>query len=56
MDKKTQKRVTILRQHLQQLQQRLAGAKKQNDDPDELAQIEQELHKTQTELKDLLGN
>lgn len=56
MDKKTQKRVTILRQHLQQLQQRLAGAKKQNDEPDELAQIEREVHKTQAELKDLLGN
>ena len=54
MDKKTQKRVTILREKVQKLNKLIAGIKGQNDEPEELEKVEAELRKTQEELDKLL--
>lgn len=50
MDKKAKKRVEVLRKKLATLQQQLAGAKQQPDDPDEPARIQAEIDKTHAEL------
>ena len=42
MDKKAQKRIDILRKKISELQPRLAGARKQMDDPDEVRKLEVE--------------
>lgn len=55
MDKKSQKQHDVLRTRLQTLQRKLAGAKKQCDDPAEVAQIEKEVAKAQADLKRLEG-
>ncbi|MCC7337939.1 MAG: hypothetical protein IT422_22855 [Pirellulaceae bacterium] len=55
MDKKTQKRITIVRARVQQLQRMLAGVKLQSDESDEVKHAEQELHKVKAELADLLN-
>ncbi len=54
MDKKTQKRVTILREKIQKLQKLVAGVKTQNDEPEELAKMEADLQKMKDELEKLL--
>ena len=43
MDKKAKKRIELLRKKINHLQQRLAGAKQQMDDPDEVQQLESEI-------------
>jgi hypothetical protein len=53
MDKKAKKRIDVLQQKLQKLRQQLAGAKKQNDDPTELAQLERNVVETESELAKL---
>ncbi len=53
MDKKAKKRIDLLQQKLQKLRQQLAGAKKQNDDPAEVAQYERALTETESELAKL---
>jgi chromosome segregation ATPase len=53
MDKKSQKRIEILRKKIGELQPRLAGAKKQMDDPDEVRKLEAELSAAQAELEKL---
>lgn len=53
MDKKSQKRIEILRKKIADLQPRLAGAKKQMDDPSEVQKLEAELTAAQTELNKL---
>jgi peptidoglycan hydrolase CwlO-like protein len=53
MDKKAQKRIDLLRKKVQDLQQRLAGARKQMDDPDEVAQLEREIAAAQQEIEKL---
>ena len=50
MDKKAKKKTNVLRQRIQTLQQQLAGARKQMDDPDELKSIEQQLAAAEAEL------
>jgi len=50
MDKKVKKKTHVLRQRIQSLQQKLAGARKQMDDPDELKSLEQQLSAAETEL------
>jgi hypothetical protein len=50
MDKKAKKRVEVLRQKLQKLQQQLAGAKQQPDDPADIVRLEKEVAATQAEL------
>jgi hypothetical protein len=53
MDKKAQKRLEILRKKISELQPRLAGAKKQMDDPDEVRKLEAELAAAQAEIDKL---
>jgi hypothetical protein len=53
MDKKAQKRIEMLRKKVNDIQQRLAGARKQMDDPSEVAQLESELAAAQQEIEKL---
>jgi len=53
MDKKAQKRLEVLRKKISELQPRLAGAKKQMDDADEVRRLETELAAAQAELQKL---
>lgn len=53
MDKKAQKRMEILRKKINELQPRLAGARKQMDDPDEVRHLEAELAAAQAEIEKL---
>lgn len=50
MDKKAKKKIDVLHQRIQGLQQKLAGAKKQADDPDELKSLEQQIAAAEAEL------
>ena len=47
MDKKTKKRLEVLRQKVEKTQKLIAAARQQTDDPDEVAQLENQI----TELK-----
>ena len=53
MDKKSQKRIDLLHKKINDVQQRLAGARKQMDDPDEVRQFEAELAAAKAELEQL---
>lgn len=53
MDKKAKKRTELLHKKIHDLQQRLAGARKQMDDPREVAQLEAELAAAQQEIEKL---
>ena len=53
MDKKAKKRIDLLRKKIADLQQRLAGAKHQMDDPSEVRQLESELAAAQQEIEKL---
>ena len=51
MDKKAKKKQEVLRQRLQKLQQQLAGARKQMDDPEEVRRLESEIAAAKAELE-----
>jgi len=53
MDKKTKKRIEVLQQKVAKLQQLLAAAKKQPDDPTEIPRLEVELTAAREELSAL---
>jgi peptidoglycan hydrolase CwlO-like protein len=53
MDKKAQKRIELLNKKVGDLQQRLAGARKQMDDLDEVRQLESDLAVAKAELEKL---
>jgi hypothetical protein len=53
MDKKDKKRIEVLQQRIAKLQQLLAGAKKQPDDPAEVPRLERELAAAHAELSAL---
>jgi predicted nucleic acid-binding Zn-ribbon protein len=53
MDKKAKKRIDLLRKKLADLQPRLAGAKKQMDDPEEVRQLEAQIAAAQAEIEKL---
>ncbi len=53
MDKKAKKRLEVLHKKLASLQQQLAGAKAQPDDPGEPARIQAEIDKAQAEVTQL---
>lgn len=53
MDKKAKKRIDLLRKKIGELQQRLAGAKKQMDDPSEVRQLESEIAAANAEIEKL---
>ena len=50
MDKKQKKRMEVLQQKIAKLQQLLAGAQKQPDDPAEVPRLEKELAAAHAEL------
>ncbi|HMO85158.1 MAG TPA: hypothetical protein PKC18_09595 [Lacipirellulaceae bacterium] len=53
MDKKAKKRIEVINKKLPALQQPLAGARQQPDDPQEPARIQAEIDKLQAELSKL---
>jgi hypothetical protein len=53
MDKKSKKRTEVLRTRIGNLQQQLAGARKQMDDPDEVKNLEKQLASAEAELAKL---
>ena len=53
MDKKAQKRIDLINKKVAELRQRLAGARKQMDDPDEVQQLETQLTAAQQEIEKL---
>jgi hypothetical protein len=55
MDKKLKKKIDVVRQRLQKLQQQLAGSKKQMDDPQEVARLEKDVAAAEAELHKLQG-
>jgi len=50
MDKKAKKKQDVLRHRIQKLQQQLAGARRQMDDPDEVRRLEADIASAETEL------
>lgn len=55
MDKKVKKRLDLLHTRMQKLRLQLAGAKKQMDEPEEVARIERELADATAEIEKLKG-
>jgi len=53
MDKKAKKRVEVLKKKLPALEQRLAGAKQQMDDPDEVKMYEEQIAAARAEITKL---
>ncbi len=53
MDKKAKKRYEVIKKKLEPLRQRLAGAKAQPDDPDEIVQLQAEIAKLEAEMNSL---
>jgi hypothetical protein len=53
MDKKAKKRIDLLHKKIADIQQRLAGARKQMDDPREVQQLETDLASAQQEIEKL---
>ena len=51
MDKKQKKRIQTLHERLQDLRQKLSGAKRQMDDPGEVKQIELQIVQAEAELQ-----
>jgi hypothetical protein len=49
MDGKAKKRLEVIKQKLQLLRQKLAGAKKQDDEPGEVRKLEQEIAALESE-------
>ena len=55
MDAKAKKRLEVIRQKLQNLRPRLAGAKQQNDAPGEVKKLEEEIAALEAEAAKLRG-
>jgi predicted nucleic acid-binding Zn-ribbon protein len=53
MDKKAKKRIDLLNKKMADIQQRLAGARKQMDDPSEVRQLEKDLAAAKEEVEKL---
>ena len=53
MDKKSKKRIEVLRKRQEKLRQQLAGAKAQMDDPSEVESIEKEIADVQAAIEKL---
>jgi len=53
VDKKLKKRMEVLHQKIVKLQQQIAGAKRQPDDPAEVPRLERELAAVHAELASL---
>ena len=55
MDKKSKKRIDVLRSNLQRLHQQLAGAQKQSDDLEESKTLIKQIASIESELQSLTG-
>lgn len=55
MDKKTKKKLEVLRQKLQKLRLQVAGAKQQQDEPGEVERLEKDIATLQAEVEKLKG-
>lgn len=53
MDKKSKKRIEILRQKIEKSQILLSAAKQQTDEPDEIANIEKQIEAYKSEITDI---
>lgn len=53
MDKKVKKRLEVLHQRAQRLQQQLSGARRQVDDPEEVRRLQCELQQVHEEIERL---
>lgn len=53
MDKRIKKKLEVLHQLLQQLRQKLAGAKKQDDEPGEVQRLQREIATLEAEAEKL---
>ena len=53
MDKKAKKRLSTAQQRLQELRRRLAGAKRQDDEPGEVRRLQEELAALEEEVEKL---
>ena len=53
MDKKTKKRLEILRQKVEKTQKLLTDAKQQTDEPDEIRKVEQQIADLKAEIAEL---
>ncbi len=51
LDRKSKKRLEVLRHRLQKLQQQLTGAKQQEDEPGEAARFEKEIEEVRAEMQ-----
>lgn len=56
MDKKSKKRIDVLRSNLQRLRQQLSGVQKQKDDPEESKTLASQIALIEAELQTLMGN
>jgi len=55
MEGKAKKRLEVIKNKLQMLRQKLAGAKKQDDEPGEVRSLEQEIAALESEATKLRG-
>ena len=53
MNRKSRKRIQVLKPKLQRTRQQLAGAKRQTDQPGEIEELESQIAKMEAELKEL---
>ena len=53
MDKKAKKKIDVLRKRLHKLLPQLAGATQQMDDPEEVANLKQEIQNAEAEIERL---
>ncbi|MBC7820319.1 MAG: hypothetical protein IAG10_25835 [Planctomycetaceae bacterium] len=56
MDKKSKKRIDILRSNLQRLRQQLSGAQQQKDDLEESQTLIKQIASVEAELQSLTGS
>jgi hypothetical protein len=55
LDKKSKKRLEVLRKRLEKLQLQLTGAKQQEDEPGEAAKLEKEIAEVHAEMQEIKG-
>lgn len=53
MDKKAKKKIEVLRNRIQKLQQQLSGARQQDDEPGEVTRLESEIAAAKEEIEKL---
>lgn len=56
MDKKSNKRIDVLRSNLQRLRQQLSGAQQQKDDLEESQTLKKQIATVEAELQSLTGS